>query len=261
MDHTLPHDAYLDVLEVESARFARAAAGAPADRTVPTCPDWRPADLLWHLAEVQYFWSRIAGGQDVEEVPDLARPRDEYLQALFEEQTLALLDALRRRAPSETCWSWSPVGETIGWVARRQAHEALIHRVDAELVAGIEVTGPDPRLATDGVDEMVRIFLDGLPDWARFRPDDRTALLVADDTDAAWTLAFGRFTGTSPNTGRTYDDATVVVRDAVTTPDVTITGPAWDLDRWLWGRGGPGALQVDGDADLATELRRIAEVD
>ena len=26
---------------------------------MPSCPDWNADDLLWHLAEVQWFWATI----------------------------------------------------------------------------------------------------------------------------------------------------------------------------------------------------------
>jgi len=259
----MEHDQYLDLLADETARLVRVAATAPADATVPSCPQWRTPDLLWHLAEVQYFWSRIAGGvQDPEDVPDLARPGDDtVLPQVLEEQTLALLHPLRHRAPDEWCWSWNDDGEYIGWVARRQAHEALIHRVDAELVAGVPVVEPDAILAVDGVDELLREFLDGVPEWGTFTADGRSARIVAEDTAHTWSLRFGRFTGTSPNTGRTFDeDALQVVADEPTA-DLTVTGRAWDLDRWLWGRGEAEVLRIDGDADLATRLRAIASIE
>jgi hypothetical protein len=43
---------------------------------VPTCPDWDADDLLWHLAQVQWFWAAIVGrGLTVEaDVETLARP-------------------------------------------------------------------------------------------------------------------------------------------------------------------------------------------
>jgi hypothetical protein len=43
----------------ESARFAEVLRDAPAQAQVPTCPDWRSDDLLWHLARVQWFWGHI----------------------------------------------------------------------------------------------------------------------------------------------------------------------------------------------------------
>jgi hypothetical protein len=55
---------------------------------------------------------------------------------------------------------------TVSWVARRQAHEALIHRTDAELAAGVTVTRADAALAADGVDDLISGFLVGVPRWA-----------------------------------------------------------------------------------------------
>ena len=45
---------------------------------------------------------------------------------------------------------------------RRQAHEALVHRVDAEQTAGLPVTDPGVALAADGVDEMLGVMVSGL---------------------------------------------------------------------------------------------------
>ncbi len=50
---------FLDHLERESARFAAAIGSAPGAAVVPSCPDWNADDLLWHLAEVQWFWATI----------------------------------------------------------------------------------------------------------------------------------------------------------------------------------------------------------
>ncbi|MBS3939884.1 MAG: maleylpyruvate isomerase family mycothiol-dependent enzyme [Actinobacteria bacterium] len=258
----MDHDAYLDLLADQTARFARVAATAPFDAAVPSCPEWDAADLLWHLTEVQYFWARIAGGvEEPEQVPDLARPAPEYLATVLEEQTLALLHALRSREAAEWCWSWSDDGEYIGWVARRQAHEALIHRVDAELVAGTEVSVPDAAVAADGVDEMLTVFLDGVPTWGSFADDGRTLRVEATDTGDAWSIRFGRFTGTSPNSGAVYDEDALSLAEDLAEHDTTIRGAAWDLDLWLWGRADADALQVEGDPTLAGRLRAMAEIE
>ena len=45
----------------------------------------------------------------------------------------------------------------------------MIHRVDAEIVAGRR-TPMDPALSADGVDEALRIMYGGLPDWGSFTP-------------------------------------------------------------------------------------------
>ena len=53
---------FLDHLAKESGRVRAVLADAPPGVPVPTCPDWDADDLLWHLAEVQWFWGEIAAG-------------------------------------------------------------------------------------------------------------------------------------------------------------------------------------------------------
>ncbi|WP_238993563.1 hypothetical protein [Nocardioides caldifontis] len=62
---------------------------------------------------------------------------------------------------------------TVGYIRRRQAHEALIHRLDAELTAGT-VTALDPTLASDGVDEALDVMFGGCPPWGSFEPATST---------------------------------------------------------------------------------------
>ncbi len=67
---------YLGSIREESDRFATAVVrGTPAAR-VPTCPDWTADDLLWHLAEVQWFWGTvvISGSLDRSEIDEVERP-------------------------------------------------------------------------------------------------------------------------------------------------------------------------------------------
>ncbi|MDL9935727.1 hypothetical protein QSJ18_03115 [Gordonia sp. ABSL1-1] len=47
------------VIAVESQRLADACARADPGTRCPTCPDWTPADLLWHLVNVHLFWGEI----------------------------------------------------------------------------------------------------------------------------------------------------------------------------------------------------------
>ena len=62
-----------------------------------------------------------------------------------------LARVLEAADPADEAWNWSD-DHTVGFILRRQAHEALIHRLDAEQAAG-DVTELDPRLAADGVEE------------------------------------------------------------------------------------------------------------
>lgn len=46
-------------LDRESRGFREALAACAPDDRVPACPGWDASDLLWHLAEVQWFWSTV----------------------------------------------------------------------------------------------------------------------------------------------------------------------------------------------------------
>jgi hypothetical protein len=158
------------------------------------------------------------------------------------------------------CWSWHAEGRSIGWVRRRQAHEALIHRVDAELAAGDRTPLPGD-LAADGVDEILRFMLDVHPlqPWAVFEPDGTTAVIALDDGSPSWAMSLGRFRGTSPTSGNTYDLAALeLVDDGVADPHAVIRGEAADIDLWLWGRGAVDRLRVEGDPGVADRIRETA---
>ena len=71
-----------------------------------------------------------------------------------------------------------------------------------------------------------------------------------------WTQT-GRFTGTDPDDGKTYDDNDIrVVADPGSDPDVVIAGPAGPLDAWLWRRGDDAELTISGgDHDTYVHFR------
>ncbi|MCL3859872.1 maleylpyruvate isomerase family mycothiol-dependent enzyme [Actinotalea sp. K2] len=254
----MDHEAYVMTVREQSERFLEALADAPSTTPVPTCPGWTAADLLHHLTEVQHTWSRVVA--EGLEGPDVPEPvADEPITGAARAGT-ALLAALEAHRPEQPCWSWHEAGGTVGWVARRQAHEALVHRVDAELTAGLAVRPPPVDLAADGVDEVLTVMLDGVPAWGTFTPDGTTVVLRCSNHPDRWTVRLGRFAGTSPTTGTTHDlDAAAVDRGepADGASDLTVTGAAWDLDRWLWGRGDAQRLEVAGPTELLDRLRAL----
>jgi uncharacterized protein (TIGR03083 family) len=257
---------YLPHLAADSARFRAAILlTEPTDR-VPTCPDWAADDLLWHLAEVQWFWGTIADQrlQDPEasegQKPERPASR-EGLLAFFDESTELLQRALRETAPEVEVWTWAN-DHSIGFIRRRQAHEALIHRLDAELTAG-ERTPLDPELAEDGVDEVLRVMYGGEPDWGTFTADPaRTVSVEVAGSGRAWVATLGRFTGTSPDGETTYEDEPdmrIAPDDGGGQAGAAFSGSAADLDCWLWNRPLVGDIARDGDADtLAAFEQTIA---
>lgn len=266
----MEHEAYLAVIREQSERFLEALTGVDPDAPVPSCDGWTAQDLLWHLGEVQHFWARVAGGAVGDDLTDPPRPGDlPGLRTFVARSGTELLAELAARPADAPAWSWDPSGGTLAWVARRMAHEALVHRVDAELTGGLDVRPPLVELAADGVDEVLTVFIDGVPPWGAFKPDGAVVGVWCTNAPGAWRLELGRFTGTGPDTGKASDlDAAAVRRVADSGADgvadeaadgtgLTVSGRAWDLDRWLWGRGPGEALGIVGDPALLERLRAL----
>jgi len=252
---------YVGAIQRESDRLFDLVAATPWSAPVPSCPGWTVADLTWHVAEVQHAWASVAGDLLMErsDVPDLVRPADDELAELLRDTSEALVNAVGFRNPSDACWSWHDAGRNVGWVRRRQAHEALIHRLDAELAAGTSQIEVDETLAADGVDEILTLFLDAsdLPDWSTFEEQGQVIAVRLVAPERAWFAQPGRFHGTSPTSGTTYDEEAIrlVGAQPVTT---TVAGTGASLDRWLWGRGTIDDLSVEGDPVMATWIRTAA---
>lgn len=244
---------YIAHLTRESARFLDVISQAPAGAPVPSCPDWTADDLLWHLAEVQWFWGTVvADGLTGEEAEARkpARPAERAaLRDLFASASSRLVRVLAATSPQTPAWTWS-AEQTAGFTRRRQAHEALIHRVDAELTAGTGRAPMDPVLSADGVDEALRIIYGGAPDWGMFTPEPgRTLRISATDSGGSWLVTLGRFTGTDPGDGTGYDEPDIdsVVTEPGTPAAAQVSATAADLDCWLWHRPALGVIEHAGD--------------
>lgn len=260
---------HLDHLARESTRFLEAVLDAAPDAQVPTCPEWTADDLLWHLAEVQWFWGEVvrtrADDPDRVEAVQPERPADrDGLVALYRRASADLHAVLATTPPETPVWTWA-ADRTAGFVRRRQAHEALIHRLDAELTAapdGAAVTGIDPALAADGVDEALGVMYGDVPEWASTTPDPRgaAARLVATDAGRSWLVTFGRWSGTSPNTGRSYDDPALWLVPDDGREAATVSGRAADLDCLLWNRPATGTVSRSGDQRSLALLDAVVAV-
>jgi len=249
---------YLRHIRDESRRFREVLASCDPAAPVPSCPDWHADDLLWHLAEVQWFWAhtvrnRPAGPGEADEGPE--RP-DSYegLLAAFDEYSASLVAELEAADPAETAWTWS-TEQSVGFIYRRQAHEALIHRLDAELTAGT-VTPLDRELAADGVLECLDVMFGGCPPWGEFSGLPHHVRVDITDTDESVWVQIGRFTGTNPDDDVHHDEDDIhVVDDPGTEPDAVVDGPAGALDAWLWRRDDNSKIRVHGDRRVYDHFR------
>lgn len=259
----LSPETYLEHIRVESARFRSVLADCDPDVRVPTCPDWSAADLLWHLTTVQWFWSTVVVDRpaEVDEALEPERPAAYGdLLAAFDRWSTALADALEGVSPKDEAWTWSE-DHTVGFILRRQAHEALIHRLDAELAAGTTSELP-AELAADGVHEVLSEMYGGCPPWGSWEPLPHYARVDCTDTgDEVW-VQLGLFSGTAPDSGDEIvdeEDFHVVEPPEEIEPDVVIDGPAGALDAWLWHRGDESELSVVGDAEVRQRFLSVVE--
>ena len=257
---------YLAHLSRESARLRETLSGAPDDARVPSCPDWDAVDLLWHLAGVQWFWGELVErGVTVGAVADgleATRPDDRAgVESAYDDASRRLGEVLAGNPPETAVWTWAD-DHTVGFIRRRQAHEALIHRVDAELTSG-DRTPLDQALADDGVDEVLRVMYGGEPSWGDFTPHEgQTVRVEATDTGSTWVLTLGRFSGSEPDSDRSYSDEPdmrIADTDDGGPTAATVRGTAQDLDLWLWHREPLGPIERTGDEAVLAELARTVE--
>ncbi|SIM79308.1 maleylpyruvate isomerase family mycothiol-dependent enzyme [Micromonospora cremea] len=233
--------------------FARLRAVAPTDFTaaVPSCPGWSVADLTRHVGEV-YLHKTLAirDGAEPEPWPPAELATEEPL-ALLDRAYAGLLAEFAAHDPEDAAGSWYAPGQTVGFWMRRMAQETVIHRIDAELGVGAPVAPIPDDLAVDGVDELLKVFVEyGVAEWAKFFTeilDDSPGWTYTLRTDgAAWSVRTG------PGVFRVTDGAA----DAA---DVSVTGPPAAMLRWVWGRelaGQPSGVTIEGPAEAVTQLRR-----
>jgi uncharacterized protein (TIGR03083 family) len=229
------------------------------DARVPGCPDWNTDDLLWHLAEVQWFWGTVIATRPAgppQDHPDRPQGRSALLD-FFDQASAALIEALTDADPAEQAWSWASE-QTVGFTLRRQAHEVLIHRLDAEQTAG-DITPLPADLAGDGVAELMEVIHGSQPPaWARFTPSGLHTAIELTDTATRIRVATGLFQGTDPKSGEHYDGAHLLRVDDGPA-DVVVRGPAGDIDAWLWRRRNETGIVIDGDQTAYAEWRAAVD--
>jgi uncharacterized protein (TIGR03083 family) len=239
MDHT----AGIAHLRHEYGLFQAAVAAAAPDAVVPTCPDWTATDLQTHVTTVYaHKVACIRTGAEPEPWPPVGGV------GTLDRAWAELIEELTTRPPEHPAHTWFPPDQTVGFWIRRMAHETAIHRVDAELAAGIAPGPVDPELAIDGIDEVLRVSVEFASEsWPEDFADvlagaDRRPVLV-DAGSRAWRVTAGR------------ERILVADPDPGDAADARVTGEPGLIYRWLWGRGGD--VKLLGDSALTTQLTTL----
>lgn len=235
---------YLGAIRGNATALVDAAEAAGLDSRVPSCPEWSVADLLEHIGYV-HRWAAAncaraptdpyIGSRDL----GIAAPEPDGLPSWVREGASDLADTLASRPPETPAWTWLPPA-TFGFWRRRQAQETAVHRVDAQLAAGV-VEPIDGPLAADGIDEWLSL-VPNLP-WVeeKITGAGETIHLHCTDLDGEWLV---RLEPTGLELERRHAKG-----------DVAARGTASDLHCWLTGRGPVERLEVFGDTALLERWR------
>lgn len=254
----------------ESRAMHDALARCEPTAAVPSCPDWVAHDLLAHVVNVQEFWTGIvrdrpAGPPADHEEADLSGSAYDALLERLRAASDGLVAALTGLPDDEAAWTWSddPADHCVRFIVRRQAHEALVHRIDAEQTAGSRGT-VDARLAADGVLEVLDVMYGGAPAWGRRELADHLLRVDVTDTGHQFWLRLGTFSGVHPATGDELSDeqdfqVVAAPDDGDLEPDAVVDGSAEKLLTWLWHREDRAGVSMAGDPEVLAHVLTVLE--
>ncbi|MEU7551857.1 maleylpyruvate isomerase family mycothiol-dependent enzyme [Streptomyces sp. NPDC044571] len=232
---------YVETLTREGELLADVAERAGTDAPVPTCPQWRVADLLRHTGAVHRWAAGFVRDAAVEPAPFPEAPElvGAELLAWFREGHRALVRTLTDAPADVQCWTFLPTAapSPLAFWARRQAHETAVHRMDAEAALGAAYGPVTAEFAEDGVDELL-VGFHARP-RSRVRTEEPRVLRIrAADTGAVWTVHLSQ------------EPPRTVLGDAGPA-DCEVTGEASWLYAALWNRLPLSGPEVTGDLALA----------
>lgn len=240
---------YLESLAVDQARLSAVVATA-LNAEVPTCPGWSGADLAEHVAEVYLHKVECmrTGAMPSRWPPD--RPVGEPV-ALLDRAYTALMAEFAARDDVTPAATWYEPDQTVGFWVRRMAQETLIHRIDAELAAGVPPASVPTDIAIDGIDELLVIFLSYA---TRCQPHDFVEVLpgvtqrvLLDAGERSWSVGIG-------------PDGVEVEPGGGARADASIIGGSANLLRWLWQRAADDLVTVSGDPVVVDRFREAVGV-
>jgi uncharacterized protein (TIGR03083 family) len=243
---------YLDCLAEDYSLLRDAVSSADLTARVPSCPGWTMSDLVYHVAGAYlHKVTAMRTGQWPERwpPPELARePRLALLARAYGELT----KEFAVRGPDDPTPTWFDPDQTVAFWIRRMTQETVMHRIDAELAAGLAPTHVPDDLAVDGAEEVLKRFL------AYFSPQELATMKGGQPAAADGTETIVVTAGDSSWTVRPSAAREVTVKDGVHGhPQAVIEAAADPMLRWLWGRAGDEVVTVTGDPAWSDYLRRM----
>ncbi|MDG4790339.1 maleylpyruvate isomerase N-terminal domain-containing protein [Micromonospora sp. WMMD1102] len=250
----------LECLAADQARLRQVAATDLA-AAVPACPDWTVADLVRHVA-VTYLHKvecMRTGRIPSSWPPDVSA---EEPLPLFDRACRALGTEFDGRDPAALAPTWYDPDQTVGFWLRRMTQETVIHRVDMELATGRSVAEIPADLATDGIDEVLRLFLGYRSrrwpeDFAEVLPESAVEILAAAGP-ASWLVRLGPEGATVAPDRAVALGATIPAapsRSASAGPAATVSASPDRMLLWLWRRRADDAIGWSGDRAAVDRLR------
>ncbi|VAV99495.1 hypothetical protein MNBD_ACTINO02-461 [hydrothermal vent metagenome] len=248
---------YLDAIATDTKRLHDIALSNP-DLDLETCPGWTVTDVVAHLGRIHRRTLDLVNEGLTDRFPDPVDAPERDVVAWAGAAARDMVSALAGIDPTTPLYTWHTSNQTAGFWMRRMAHETAIHRLDAEIAVG-DIVPFEREFAADCVAEVLEVLLTGCPPWGTWIPFDKVVYLACTDVEASWMLELGAFEGTSPTSGRHYEELPgMEFVTGVDDPDVVITGSAYSLASWIWGRGSLATLDIDGDLAVAMLFRSAA---
>lgn len=244
---------YLTPLRADYQRLVSVASagGAMLQAKVPTCPEWTVNDLVDHVAHVYLHkveCMRHNAPPQPWPAPGLDQgPRLELLHRAFAE----LSDEFTARDPDSPSFTWFEPDQTVGFWMRRMAQETVIHRIDAELAAGVPSEPVPDELALDGIDELLDRFLA----WPSTKWAEEFEAVLEPKLAGSVAISAGErrlLVSWQPS-------GLVTAEPGEGAADAEISGSPEEVLRWLWRRS-DWPLATTGDETKVEQLRRLLGV-
>jgi uncharacterized protein (TIGR03083 family) len=227
-------ETFITHIDTDGRALIEAVASAP-EAPVKACPGWTNRDLGKHMGGVYAFvTAQLQAGNPATRSPSHApdAPETGDITPWLRDRHQEVLSALRGISPEAPAWTWIPE-KTTAFFFRRMAQETAVHRWDAQQAAGT-LTPIDPELATDGINEVMTVFMQHAPRGPIDYPAG-SLHLHRTDGEGEWML--------------TAQDGVLTVTHEHAKGDAAARGPAQDILLYLWGRGRDG-LECHGDDAL-----------